>query len=119
MRFGKDPEVGAAHIHFDALRHDEQRLEDVFLSLAEQLMQPSFASSSGMGMANLPSDHSPYLLCRVLELLRETVERHQQVFIVVDALDECLESQRSRFLGEMLRLQAHYGVKLMVTSGHL
>ena len=34
----------------------------------------------------------------------------------MDALNESPNGQRAKFLEETIRLQAHYGVKLMVTS---
>jgi hypothetical protein len=48
--------------------------------------------------------------------MRETVEKYRQVFIIVDALDECVEGERGRFVEEMVRLEEHYGARLLVTS---
>ena len=48
------------------------------------------------------------------ELLQSEVRRFSKVFIVVDALDECLESTRDNFLVEIRRLQP--SIHLLVTS---
>jgi ankyrin repeat domain-containing protein 50 len=50
------------------------------------------------------------------ELLQLEVRRLSKIFIIVDALDECLESTRDSFLVEIQKLQP--SIHLLVTSRH-
>jgi Cdc6-like AAA superfamily ATPase len=51
-------------------------------------------------------------------ILTETVQKFSQVFLVVDALDECSEKSCRELLSNLQDLQKKTGMKLLATSRH-
>ena len=67
-----------------------------------------YASSVSKGSSTRPR------LDDVIKILKAEVERHANVYVVIDALDECEPAYRLRLLTELKALQPK--LKLMVTS---
>jgi len=55
-------------------------------------------------------------LDEVSKLLCSIIESYSQVFIVVDALDECKDNTRTKLLSKIRNLQTQSNTKLMATS---
>ncbi len=115
---GPDPNVGVAYIYCDFRLQEEQLASDLLLSLLRQLLRPG---------PLLPSKteeiyrrkHEPRERPSASEIsaaLEEVVATYVHVFVVVDALDECLPEHRTGLLEGIFRLQAKYPVCLLATS---
>jgi hypothetical protein len=116
-RFWANSEVGIAYVYHDSLSRREQNPEDLFLSLIKQLVQyQSTLPRSVMDMFPRYPSYSKPEWRNILECLRSTIKQFSRVFLVVDALEECLEGCRRTFLREVFWLQAEYGVNIFVTS---
>ncbi|KAH7121183.1 hypothetical protein B0J11DRAFT_59184 [Dendryphion nanum] len=115
-RFQGDSNVCVAYFYYDFRRQEEQTAEDLLASLLRQLCQgkPSLPDS----MRALHNQHEekrtrPRLdeISRVLHTVANTYSR---VFIIIDALDECQESNCC--LTRIFDLQAKCRLNLFATS---
>ncbi|PKK51563.1 hypothetical protein CI102_2964, partial [Trichoderma harzianum] len=120
-RCKKDPIVGIAYLYCNFRRHDEQKLDDLMMSLVKQL---------ALGQNGLPQDAkrifdkhrtknqrpSPNDTKKLLGCMADSYLR---VFIVIDALDECQGSDGCRgenFLVDMFSLRDKSKVNIFATS---
>ncbi|KAM6535971.1 hypothetical protein FALCPG4_005494 [Fusarium falciforme] len=55
-------------------------------------------------------------VARIAEVLHETVNGYTQVFMIIDALDECDQEHRCILLKVIFRLQTMYPIHLLATS---
>jgi hypothetical protein len=119
-RFRNDATVGIAYIYCNFKRKHEQTLEDLILNLLKQLAQSQ--SSLPNSVKGLYEHHQQKRtrpsfdeICKALHSVAAVCS---SVFIAVDALDECQISggYRTRFLSEILSLQAKYGANIFTTS---
>lgn len=120
-RFHNDPTVGRAYIYYNFRRKDEQKLDDLLASLLKQLSETRHALPNvvkelyercmGRGTTR-PSTHE------LFEVLQSVSASYSRVFIVVDALDECHNSDgcRREFLSHLFALQSHSNANILVTS---
>ncbi|KAH7403164.1 hypothetical protein BKA64DRAFT_442605 [Cadophora sp. MPI-SDFR-AT-0126] len=119
-RFSDDLDIGIAYIYCNFRRQDEQKIDDLLVSLLKQLAesQPSLPGT----VKDLYDRHktkrirpSPDEISRSLQAVTALYSR---VYIIVDALDECQVSDgcRQRLISEIFSLQANRGVNLFVTS---
>ena len=119
-RFQNDPTVSIAYIYCNFRRKDEQKIDDLLVSLLKQLAQ---------GQSPLPDsvkdlyDHHKAkrtrpLLEEISRVLQSLAAMYSRVFVVVDALDECQASDRcrSKFLSEIFNFQAKDGINFFATS---
>ncbi|KAF7545580.1 hypothetical protein G7Z17_g9068 [Cylindrodendrum hubeiense] len=119
-RFRNNEDVGVAYLYCNFRRQDEQKAEDLLLSLLKQLSQ---------GMASIPRsvvllhDKHKELQTRpsfeeISGALQSVADLYSRSFIVIDALDECQTSGgcRTRLLEEILSLKAKCGTNFFVTS---
>jgi hypothetical protein len=119
-RFQNDPDVGIAYLYCDFRQQDEQKAEDLLASLLKQLSQklPSMPDS----VEALYNDHKHKRtrpsINEISGALHSVAAMYSKVFIAVDALDECQDSNgcRQRFLSDVLSLQAKTGANLFMTS---
>ncbi|XEU97295.1 hypothetical protein FSHL1_002581 [Fusarium sambucinum] len=119
-RFNKDSEIGIAYIYYNFRRHHEQKIGDLLASVLKQLTQ--CRKPLPESVKRLYDQHQAIRtrpsLDEILGLLQSVVAMHSRVFIIVDALDECLASDgcRMRFLSELFNLQAKHGINIFATS---
>ncbi|KAH7201231.1 hypothetical protein DER44DRAFT_439363 [Fusarium oxysporum] len=119
-RFGKDQEIGIAYIYCNFRRQHEQKIDDLLASVLKQLTQ--CRSSLPDSVKNLYDRHKTKRtrpsLDEILGLLQSVAAMHSRLFIIVDALDECLASDgcRTRFLSELFNLQTRHGTNIFATS---
>ncbi|KFY57531.1 hypothetical protein V497_05496 [Pseudogymnoascus sp. VKM F-4516 (FW-969)] len=118
-----DEDVGIAYLYCNFRRRDEQKIKDLLASLVKQLAQ---------GLNPLPdavnSLYGKYTGTRTqptLDELSQALEAiatlYTRVFIIVDALDECLitGSHRSDFLSRIFNVKEKSGANLFMTSRHI
>lgn len=118
-------DTAIAYIYLDYLRRHEQTVELLLTNILKQLSdhQPS----TPIELEELHKKHtdnegrtrpSPQEILKVLERVAALSPR---TFIVVDALDECADTDgsRLRFINALKDLQQKLGVKLFLTSRHI
>jgi NACHT domain len=119
-RFPADQNIGIAYLYCNFRRRDEQSAEDLLASLLKQLTQEQ--SSLPDSMKALYDQHRDKRtrpsFDEISRALQSVATICSQVFIVVDALDECQASDgcRTKFLTEIFNLQAKCGAHLFATS---
>ncbi|EXK77320.1 hypothetical protein FOQG_17970 [Fusarium oxysporum f. sp. raphani 54005] len=118
--FDKDSEIGIAYIYCNFRRQHEQKIGDLLASVLKQLTQ--CRSSLPDSVKRLYDWHKTKRtrpsVDEILGLLQSVAAMHSRVFIIVDALDECLASDgcRTRFLSELFNLQTRHGTNIFATS---
>ncbi|KAH8658346.1 nucleoside phosphorylase domain-containing protein, partial [Xylariales sp. PMI_506] len=119
-KFGNERNICITYIYFNYTRQDEQAIEDVLASLVKQLLMAQ--SPLPKVVHDLYDQHSKKrtrpLADELIQTLQSVIAMFSKVFIVIDALDECQSSNghRSKFISEMLMLQAKTRANLFVTS---
>ena len=119
-RFQDDPTTSIAYIYCNFRRKDEQKINDLLISLLKQLAQHQ--SSLPRSVQDLYDQHKEKQTLPSLEdtcrVLHSVAAMYSQVFIIVDALDECQVSEggRSGFLSEIFTLQQKCEVNIFATS---
>ncbi|KAJ4041185.1 hypothetical protein NW753_010593 [Fusarium oxysporum] len=119
-KFDNDSEIGIAYIYCDFRRQHEQKIGDLLASVLKQLTQ--CRSSLPDSVKSLYDWHKTKRtrpsVDEILGLLQSVAAMHSRVFIIVDALDECLASDgcRTRFLSELFNLQTRHGTNIFATS---
>ncbi|KAF4975350.1 hypothetical protein FZEAL_7848 [Fusarium zealandicum] len=74
--------------------------------------------STGRAGSNLeaPFDREAPSLLNIARKIEKVVSTYDCVFLIVDALDECLKGDRTAFLNEILGLQVQHPIHLFITS---
>lgn len=120
-RFGDEESIGIAYIYCNFRQHDTQQAEDLLASLLKQLAR----SSRFIELKSLYNKHEVKKtrppLDEISKTLQSVAATYSRVFIIVDALDECQASNRcrSRFLSEILALQAMCAANIFATSRNI
>jgi hypothetical protein len=118
-RFHDDPSIGIAFVYCNFRPQHKQKAEDLLASLLKQLAQGQSLPDRIMSLHNKHKDKGTQPLFNELSgTLYVVAAMYSRVFIIVDALDECQESDncRTKFLSEIFNLQAKSGASLFVTS---
>jgi superfamily II helicase len=119
-RFQNDQSVGIAYIYCNFQQQDKQKTEDMLASLLKQLTQGRLSlPDSVKSLHEIHKDkRTRPLLGEISRALQSVATLYSRVFIVVDALDECRESDgcQTRFLLEIFKLKAKTGTNLFATS---
>ena len=108
-RFFNDPTIGIAYIYCNFRRQETQKIDDLLASLLKQLAE-SQPSLPGI-LKDLYNRHKTKQtrpsLDEVSRSLQAVTELYSQVFIIIDALDECQISNgcRPKFLSSIFNLQ--------------
>jgi hypothetical protein len=119
-RFQCDASIGIAYLYCDFRRQHEQKTEDLLTNLLKQLAQKQ---------ASMPDDvqalYDQYRnqskrpsLDEISRALHSVSTLYSNVFIIVDALDECqvTDGCRTRLLSEIFKLQARERANIFSTS---
>lgn len=118
--FKSQANIGIAYLYCSYRQQHQQKAEDLLLSLLQQLAQQQ--SFIPVEVRKLHERHKSKQTCpsfyEIIEVLQSTIRLYSNVFIVVDALDECQFSNevRTRFLSELFNLQANAEVSLFATA---
>jgi hypothetical protein len=119
-RFSKDSAIGLAYIYCNFRRKNEQSVGRLLANLLKQLSERQFSLPESIKA--LYNQHkkgrTPPSFDEVLASFRSVVAIHTQVFLVIDAVDECQVSDgcRRKFLSTLFNIQARHGINLLVTS---
>ncbi|KAF1961004.1 ankyrin [Byssothecium circinans] len=112
--------VGIAYVYCNYKAQEEQDASSMLAAVVKQLVQAR--PSAAEPVERLHKQHADRgtkpSLEEIFGALREVVAKHPTVYVVIDALDECRDSDgtRSRFLSKLRDLQAGKDVRLMATS---
>jgi len=111
--------TGIAFLYCSYGRREEQKAVNLLSAVLKQLAQEQPLIPT---VEALYSDHVKHRtrpsFDEVSKSLHAIIERYSQVFVVVDALDECRDDDgtRRKLLSEIRNLQSQFNVKLMATS---
>ena len=117
-RFYDNKNIGIAYLYCNFRRQDEQKLEDLLASLLKQLAesQPSLPGT----VKDLYDRHKTKRTRPSFDELSGSLQAvtifYSQVFIIVDALDECEKECRTRLLSKIFRLQEGQKLNILATS---
>lgn len=124
-RYRDDEDTCVAYFYLNFRRQHEQKVEDLLASLPKRLGQCQSSLPDQLKTIHEEHTHrdsqtrpSLHNMSKALQCVASLFSR---VFIVVDALDECGDSDGSRtqFLSELANLQANSGAKLFATLRHI
>ncbi|PQE05385.1 hypothetical protein CJF31_00011154 [Rutstroemia sp. NJR-2017a BVV2] len=119
-RFDNDGNIGMAYLYCNYRQQHEQNLEALFASLLKQLVQeqPSIPDNVKTLYDRHKDKRTRPSFDEILGILQTVVTIYSEVFIIVDALDECQISDgcRQSFLSNLFKLQATCRVNLFATS---
>lgn len=122
-RFSANQDVGIAYVYCNFQLQQKQNAISLLTSLLKQLFRRQ--SSSSDSVEALYKKHHPNgtrpLINEVSAALQSVLDQYSRVFIIVDALDECLASgeYRGKLLSHLLAMQEKSNVNLFVTSRHV
>ena len=117
-RFDEDPDVGVAYMYCNYKRRTEQTIENLLATLLKQLIQkkPSlYTEVRGLYLKHRQKGTRPSL-DELRTTLNGMIGKLTRVFLLIDALDECTDLDRSRLLRETFSLQAHGTLSVFATS---
>ncbi|KAJ6183623.1 hypothetical protein N7519_004924 [Penicillium mononematosum] len=117
-RFQDNPNVGIAYIYCNFNRQDEQKVQDLLSSLLKQLSQKRKSVPDAVKdlYTRYKATSTRPQFDKVSRALQTVASIYSDVFIVVDALDECESTCRTRLLREMRRIRAGAGANVFATS---
>jgi hypothetical protein len=119
-RFHNDTTIGIAYLYCNFRRQEEQHVEYLLANLLKQLAQGQ--SPLPGTVKELYNQHKVRrtrpLRDEISRALQSVANMYSRVFIVVDALDECQETDgsRTKLLTEIFSLQSKNGLNLFATS---
>ncbi|OCK74174.1 hypothetical protein K432DRAFT_438081, partial [Lepidopterella palustris CBS 459.81] len=111
---------GVAYVYCNYKAQEEQDASSMLAAVVKQLVQAR--PSTAEPIERLHKQHANRgtkpSLEEIFDTLREVVAKHSIVYIVVDALDECRDSDgtRGQFLARLRELQAGQDIRLIATS---
>ena len=118
--FRGDGKVGIAYVYCNYKRQKEQTIYHLMASLLKQLIQqqPHLPVSASILFSQHAGKKTRPSLDEISSALRAVFQGLLRVFIVMDALDECSDKDKTRsmFLKEIAELQAQRNVCFFATS---
>jgi NACHT domain len=119
-RFQCDANIGIAYLYCDFRRQHEQKTEGLLTNLLKQLAQKQALMPDGVQALYDQYRDQPKRpsLDEISRALHSVSTLYSNVFIIVDALDECqvTDGCRTRLLSEIFKLQARERVNIFSTS---
>jgi Cdc6-like AAA superfamily ATPase len=117
-RFQDVEDVIVVYIYCNYKRQDEQTLDDLLASILKQLAERRghLPHSVKSLYDQCESKRSRPSIDDITMTLQSVVAACSQVFILIDALDECRSGCRAKFLSEISKLQSKCELNLFVTS---
>lgn len=117
-RFGEDSETGVAYLYCNYKRHTEHTIENLLASVLKQLIQghpPLCTEVESLYRKHRQKETQP----SVSELRTELnviASKLPRIFLLIDALDECVDPVRSQLLEEVSTLQDARKISVFATS---
>jgi Cdc6-like AAA superfamily ATPase len=122
-RFQHDANITVAHLYCNFNRQNEQTYENLLASLLKQLTQgkPSLPESVKLLYAQYKSRNTRPSVDEISKTLQSVGAEYSQVFIVVDALDECKVNNgcQRKLISYIFDLQTKYRVNFFATSRNI
>lgn len=117
-RFENKPDVGIAYIYCNFNRQDEQKAQDLLLSLLKQLSQKQTSVPDAVKdlYKRYKTTSTRPRFDEISKALHSVISTYSNVFIVIDALDECEYTCRTRVLDEIVKIHASAGANILATS---
>ncbi|CAI7596968.1 unnamed protein product [Penicillium viridicatum] len=117
-RFENKPDVGIAYIYCNFNRQDEQKAQDLLLSLLKQLSQKKASVPDAVKdlYKRYKTTSTRPRFDEISKALHSVISTYSGVFIVIDALDECEYTCRTRVLDEIVKIHASAGANVLATS---
>ncbi|KAF8461240.1 hypothetical protein BDZ91DRAFT_684178, partial [Kalaharituber pfeilii] len=119
----KRDRVGITFAYFNYKAQAQQTATNILGSLLQQLaldISPLFPPILPPALVDLWRTHNNLMtrpsLSDFADLLRFFIPQYKRIFIVLDAMDECLSDEREELLAELQHMMALGNVSLMVTS---
>jgi Cdc6-like AAA superfamily ATPase len=110
--------VGVAYVYFNYKRQADQSTSSLLAAVLKQLVQdrPSIAKplSSLYDRHEFPRTRPS--VEETLSALQSVLAVYSRVYVVIDALDECIYDNRHELLGKLRKLQSKTDLRLMATS---
>ena len=114
----QDKDIGVAYIYCNYKTQADQTATNLAATILKQLIQER--TSIIEPVVNLYDRHADRgtrpLLKEILNALQSVVSCYSKVYVVVDALDECLNHDRSQLLAMLRNLQSKGNLSFMATS---
>lgn len=116
----RSEDIGIIYIYCNYKMQLQQTLVNMFASLLKQLLQQQgvvYDDLKTLYRRHVKSETRP-TLDELFTMLQSEMNRCSQVFVVIDALDECPAENRVRqdLLSKLYALQTSHNIHLMVTS---
>lgn len=114
--FGRKQDIGIAYIFCSYRQQHEQKLIGILSSILKQLIQTLHFVPDDLNA--LYRDCSRLQLDQLLKLLVTVASSYSRVYLVIDALDECSDSDRTRdtVISHILNLQKKCNIAFFATS---
>ncbi|KAF3067621.1 Ankyrin repeat domain-containing protein 17 [Trichoderma lentiforme] len=116
-------DIGLAYIYCNFKRQGEQKFEDLMASLLKQLSRraPSIPDCMKKLYDAHESRRTRPTIAEIAQALRTVAVMFSQIFIIVDALDECDTSNHSRsnFLSSIVDLRKDINTNIFATSRYI
>jgi len=124
VTFGNDASVGIAYIYCSYQEQQEQKPEDLLLSLLKQLAQKQLAMLTNVEhlFKRHKTKQTRPSFDEIIQTLHSTIQLYSRAFIVIDALDEYHGSNRdgqNRLLSAVFNLQNQTQLNLFATSRYV
>ncbi|OPB43637.1 hypothetical protein A0O28_0099250 [Trichoderma guizhouense] len=130
-KFQESHDIGIAYLYLNFRRQSEQEPIHILSSILRQLSQ--MGSKVHDGVKELYKEHKPKKegnqptsripptppsLDEIVKTLNKIIESYSRTYIIIDALDECTDSNlhRTTLMFEIFGLQTRLGVNLFFTS---
>jgi Cdc6-like AAA superfamily ATPase len=122
-RFQDDSSIAVTYIYCNFKRQNEQTLEELLASILKQLAQgrPSLPDSVKALHERCKSKKTRPSVDEISAVIQTVVAEYSQVFILVDALDECRARGgcRAQLLLKLFDLQVRCEINFFATSRHI
>ena len=117
-RFGDTPDIGIAYIYCNFNRQDEQTAQELLSSLLKQLSQKRTSVPDAVKdlYKRYKTTSTRPRFDEISKALHSVISTYSDVFIVIDALDECESTCRTRVLDELSKIRAGSGANVFATS---
>jgi Cdc6-like AAA superfamily ATPase len=119
-KFQNDASVGIAYIYCNFRRNQDQKAADLLASLLKQFSQG--LGSVPQSLRRLYDSHQAQRtrpsFQEILQTLESVVSEYSRSFVIIDALDECQDTDgdRKRLLAGLFSLQANTRLCILATS---
>ncbi|KAF2626062.1 hypothetical protein BU25DRAFT_306559, partial [Macroventuria anomochaeta] len=119
LRTARNDTVGVAWIFIHHNTQNDDEVAELLAALLKQLIQvhPEIAASAALLYKKHAKEEKKLSVNEIFSALKSAVVALSTVYIIVDALDECVnDSKREQLVEHLQILQSQADVRLMITS---